>query len=135
MIRTKSTRHKALRAFTLIEVMVAATLLLIGMMGVLQAYASGHSMRIRNSMATTSLTVVERQLEGLFILQDQSSELTIGPHGPLYFSAKGEPASAGPVSLEYNVSALGTGEILLLDMTVSWGTGARDSFSIKGYRR
>jgi hypothetical protein len=92
--RTRSTRRR-LRGHSLLEAMLAGSILLIGLAGVVSALGSGQAINTHTRRLGSGVLVAERTMERLLLLPVGHSDLTTTSHtGPTMASM---PASTGQV--------------------------------------
>ena len=133
----KRAKPKSVGGFSLLEVMVAGAILLIGISGMLAGVRSGLSIQAKTANSTTALEVAEREMERLFILPEGNDALEVGDHGPFSFGRAGQPVSSGgQFTMTYAVGTLAVAGVSSVDMTVAWQVEDREqSVSIQGFRR
>lgn len=128
---------KSTGGFSLLEVMVASAILLIGISGMVSAVHSGRAIQARNQHSTTALEIAEREIERLFILPGGNAALSIGDHGPFEFDRQGDAVgNNGHFTMDYSVSTLAVAGVEEIDMKVAWQFDTRtQSVTLKGFRR
>lgn len=117
-------RTRRARAFTLLEVMISASLLVVGLGGVLSAMTTYEEVRKRQRVLGQGLFVAESSLERALNEQpvdgceDVDADMQPVPPGP------GQPATVFRVCRKF--TAIGTlPNARMLEVLVTWGGGHR----------
>jgi prepilin-type N-terminal cleavage/methylation domain-containing protein len=107
------------RAFSLIEVMVSASLLAVGMVGFLSLFSNIAATYEHHRHLTEALLVGEAAMERGLVLYADDAELAFGNHPLGTFNGVGTPA-VGPYTVAWDVSAGPLTGTRALVVTVSW---------------
>lgn len=92
--------------FTLMEVLVALAVLLVGAAVIVSVATTASEMYQQRRHFTQAILVAEAKMEGLLVLEPESTELSVGEHGPERVDIRGEPAPDGGLfSTTWTVSA------------------------------
>jgi len=95
-----------MKGFSLIEVMIASSLLGIGLAAMMTAYGQATSLESHQERVTTALHLAEGQLENLLLRYPDSPDLAQTGHTALTFAADGTPSPPTPFfRLEWAVMA------------------------------
>jgi type II secretory pathway pseudopilin PulG len=109
------------RAFSLVEVLVAATLLVAGLAALLVAITVAMSLHEHQRKVAAAVVIAEAQMENLLLLFPGSTELTDGRHpasGFVGFEEDGRPGGAAFRS--FYVARPVTPVGVALDLTIAW---------------
>lgn len=90
----RSTRPRAPRGFTLLEVMVASALLLFGIAAVVAGLSHATKTGKHQRYVTQGIHVAESVLENLLLANAGHPDLESGAHGPRWFNEVGEQLGA-----------------------------------------
>lgn len=121
MIKRSRPQQQRRHGFGLLEVMISATMLVLGLAGVLSFAAQTSGTAAHQRQITVAAHVAEIQLEKLVLLSPDDSRLTSGTHvGPRYDQI-GNPSSTGKFQTKWAVTTsspiLGTRTVVV---TVTW---------------
>jgi len=115
------------RGFTLIEVVIASTIFLIGFAGVMTAVNYSTKAFGDQQRATTALSLAEEVMEDL-TLRNQSDALLSGTHSRFFDKDGTEVSSGGYFQAQWTVTpGMPVNGLRRIDLRVSWtsGLGAR----------
>ena len=121
-------RRQRRRGFGLIEVMISASMLVLGLAGILSFAAQTSVTSAHQRHITIAAHLADMQLEKLLLLAPDHARLTVGPHSGLVYNDIGVADVAGRFSASWDVV---TGAPLVntrtIVVTVSWtdATGVR----------
>ncbi|HEY1097607.1 MAG TPA: prepilin-type N-terminal cleavage/methylation domain-containing protein [Myxococcota bacterium] len=117
----------AARAFSLIEVMIASTLLGIGLAAVLTAMSSASSLNAHQDRMTMGMHLAEARMEELLLLYPDAEALESGTHPPVVFTKNGRATTSSATgtnapffSVEWAIAAGPIPRTRKLDVTVRW---------------
>ena len=82
-----------MRAFSLIEVMIASSLLGIGLAAVMTAYSSATGIEAHQERVSAALHLAEGQLEDLLLRYPDDEDLDTVTHAARHFTIEGSPVS------------------------------------------
>ena len=109
------------RGFSMIEVIIAAALLAVGVAGILSAYSTATHLDNHQHRVSSALHVAEAVVEELLLLQQTDADLTAGSHGPRGFDVDGNRvAGTGFYSVTWAVSAGPHPRARRLEVKVTW---------------
>jgi prepilin-type N-terminal cleavage/methylation domain-containing protein len=118
--------HEAMKAFSLIEVMIASAMLGIGLAALMTAHGTAAGLSTHQERVTAALHLAEGQMENLLLRFPDSSDLSVGAaHGPITFSSAGQPTGTPFYSLSWTVSPGPIPRTRRVDVTVNWTEGQR----------
>lgn len=110
-----------MKAFSLIEVMIASALLGIGLAAMMTAFGQATALESHQERVTAALHLAEGQLENLLLRYPDSPDLDVATHPPLGFTADGTPTTTAPYfNLEWTVSAGPIPRTRRVQVTVTW---------------
>jgi Tfp pilus assembly protein PilV len=114
-------RRRRFKGHSLLEAMLAGSILLMGLGGVVSALGSGQAVNTHTHAVSTAVLVGERAMERLLLLPTGHSELstTISHTGATYGS-HAQLDATGIYTPTWNVSAGPIDGTLRIDVTVSW---------------
>lgn len=121
----------------MIEVIIAAALLGIGVAGILSAYSTATSLDNHQHRVSSALHVGESVVEELLLLQQTDADLTSGTHGPRAYDVDGNRVTSGGF---YNVNwVVGPGphpRARKIEVRVTWSdrVGASQVLSLLTHR-
>lgn len=127
-MKIRSRRTRSPRGFTLIEVMVASAILLVGIAAVVSALSISTRTAAHQRHVTQALHVTENLMEGLLLANAGHATLDTGDHGPRWFNDVGEETDAASTyevrwSVEANKPIEG---MKRLTVTTRWKEEARE---------
>lgn len=116
---------RRVRAFSLIEVMIASALLGIGVAAVVSGYRSATNLESHQERVSTALHVAEGVVESLLLRYRDDPDISISttshPSSPLRFDADGTPvATGGLYAATWRASAGPVTGSRKLDVVVTW---------------
>ncbi len=120
MIRPASPANPA--GFTLIEVMLASAILLIGIAGLVSGLSSANVTSSHQRYMTQALHICEANTEALLLRTAGDAVLASGSHGPLLFDMNGaKVASGGVFAVTWTVAGdVPIGGMKRLSVTTTW---------------
>lgn len=121
----------------MIEVIIAAALLGIGIAGVLSAYSTATHLDNHQHRVSDALHIGEGVVEELLLLQNTDADLSASTHGPLRFDVNGNRvASGGFFQVTWTVSAGPHPRARKLDVRVAWNDqlGSGQSLTLSTHR-
>jgi prepilin-type N-terminal cleavage/methylation domain-containing protein len=83
-----------MKAFSLIEVMIASSLLGIGLAAVMTAYGSVSALEAHQERVSAALHLAEGQLEELLLRYPDDDDLDEDDHGPQHYTIDGTPVTS-----------------------------------------
>lgn len=117
-------RRRRHRGFGLLEVMISATLLLVGLAGVVSFAAHASTTAAHQRHITIAAHIAEVQIEKLVLLNNDDARLAAGPHTGLRYDDVGGPAVTGDYRTSWVVQTatplVGARTIVV---TVEWKEG------------
>lgn len=116
------------RGFSLIEVIISAAMLGIGLAAVMTAYGNASNLGAHQARVTTAMHLAEAELERDLLLYPDADELKAVAHPPQHFDVDGVPtAGASFYALTRAVAAGPIPKTRRITVTVSWSepTGAQ----------
>lgn len=127
--------HHAPRGFGLIEAMISAAILAVGLAGMLQLFGHLNDQQTHQRLVVQALHVGEATMEGLLLRYADDPELEEGSHPGPGFGADGLPGGSFFSTrwlVEDGVPIAGTRQ---LTVTVSWTErGVTKAFSLRTVR-
>ena len=137
--RAAHTRPMSVRAFSLIEVMIASALLSVGMAAILTAFSSASSLGAHQERVTTAMHLAEARMEELLLLYPDDADLAATTHAAVPYRRDGNLTTAGATGVNapyFQVSwVIAAGPIprtRRIDVTTSWvesGAAQRVAFT------
>jgi prepilin-type N-terminal cleavage/methylation domain-containing protein len=110
-----------MRAFSLIEVMIASAMLGVGLAALMTAYGQATSLESHQERVTAALHLAEGHLENLLLRYPDSPDLSASTHPTLGFTADGTPTASAPFfNLTWTVSPGPIPRTRRIDVTVTW---------------
>lgn len=132
-------RQSAQRGFTLIEVMISGSILLIGLAGMITALTANLHLQEHSRHMTAAIHIGEGVMEELVLLYPTDADLSAGAHGPRYFSRTGTELSSTPAPYQVNWTVTEGDPIAgirRIGVTVSWTESIGDrSVSFATWRK
>lgn len=140
--RPPARRRRGARGFSLLEVMISSSFLIVSIAGTLSAFSAVMDAQNHQKHLTTALQIAEAELEGLLLRYSSDDELESGtthPTTPLYFNQKGvRVATAGASTYEVTwetVPHATLSGIRNVIVTVEWKERSETkSFQLSSYR-
>ena len=128
--RPQESRHPRYRSgsststdgFTLIEVMMSGSILLLGLAAVITAMTTHIAMNEHHRHTTQAIHITEGVLEELLLAFPGDDDLAIAAHGPLHFSRQGHQTAAASV-YQVNWTVLGSNPMAgmkKVQVTTTW---------------
>jgi len=115
-----------MKAFSLIEVMIASAMLGIGVAALLTAYGTASGLGGHQERVTGALHVAEAQMENLLLRFPDSPDLSTGSaHGPLTFARTGQPTGPAFYTLTWTVAPGPIPRTRRIEVTGTWAEGQR----------
>ena len=116
-----------MRAFSLIEVMIASAMLGIGLAALVTAIGTASSLGSHQERVTAALHLAEGQMEELLLRFPDAPDLRTGTaHGPLGFTSAGERTTSKPYyTVTWQTSPGPIARTRRLEVTISWLEGVR----------
>lgn len=111
------------RAFSLIEVMLSSTLLIIGITAVVVGVTVALALHEHERKVARALVIAEKRMEDLLLLFRNSTELSPGLHPPTGFEGFSENGRPGGTQFRvvYTATPAPAGSIgQTIEVTVSW---------------
>ena len=118
-----STTRRARRAFSLLEVMLSSTLLLIGISAIVVTVNVALAVHEHQRKVSRALIIAEKRTESLLLLFEGSVDLTDGVHPATGFEGFTEAGRPGGNTFRVNYTvtpAAGARIGTALDVTVGW---------------
>ena len=119
--------RKTLRGFSLLEVVAAATVMMVAFAGPMGALAAGRAVQEHQRRMTVALQIAEMQVESGLLIYPGAPDLAAGTHNgdPYRFDASGNPVTAGGDFLStYTISPAPAGvQGFNVSVTVAWTEG------------
>ncbi len=110
-----------MKAFSLIEVIVASSLLGIGLAAVMTAYGSVTALEAHQERVSAAMHLAEGHLEALLLRYPDDEDLGANGHGPEHFTIDGSATAApGFFVLTWNVDAGPIARTRRITVDVSW---------------
>jgi hypothetical protein len=109
-----------MKAFSLIEVMIASSLLGIGLAAMMTAYGQATSLESHQERVTAALHLAEGQLENLLLRYPDSPDLALTDHPALTFAADGTPSTTPFFEVGWAVTAGPIPRTRRIEVTVTW---------------
>lgn len=112
---------KRKKGFSLLEVMVAGSILLIGIAAVVSALSTANESTAHQRRMTESLHVAEAVMEELLLVPSTSPDMYEGAHGPRTFDGAGNEVSGGAYRASWSVtSGVPIGGMRRVRVTIQW---------------
>lgn len=122
-------RSPAPAGFTLIEVMISSSILLIGLAAVVSGMAAYTKVQEHQRHMTQAIHIAESAMEEIILAYPSDDDLLVGGHGPIHYDSLGhEVAGSGTYQVTWAVAdASPIPGIKRVDVTVTWneGTGVK----------
>ncbi len=114
-------RHDGfVKAFSLIEVMIASAMLSIGLAAVMTAYGSASSLESHQEKVTQAMHLAEARMEELLLMYPDDADLGIAANTGSPFNAQGNPGGTAFYTVGWTVAAGPIARTRRLEVRVSW---------------
>lgn len=121
VLTTVKAPNRRARAFSMIEVIIAAALLGLGVAGILSAYSTATNLDNHQHRVSSALHVGESVVEELLLLQQIDADLTAGSHGPRGYDVDGNRlAGAGFYAVNWVISPGPHARARRIEVRVTW---------------
>lgn len=126
-MRARRRRGRSAAGFTLIEVMIASVILLIGIAAVVMGLRSAHGVSAHQRYVTQALHATESVMEDLLFRNAGHADLSAGNHGPRWFNEVGiETPNTSVFRVDWNVvGETPFGGMKRITVTTTWQEGDR----------
>jgi prepilin-type N-terminal cleavage/methylation domain-containing protein len=117
-------RPRRQRGFSLIEVMISSSLLLIAMTGALMSYSAMTKVLEHQRHLTRASSIAESEMEDLLLRDASHADLAWGAHPAKYFDREGGAVGFPSIyTVVWSVAPLGIASMKRITLTLSWSEG------------
>ena len=118
--RSRIGHSASVKAFSLIEVMIASAMLSIGLAAVMTAYGSAASLESHQEKVTQAMHLAEARMEELLLMYPDDAQLGIGVNTGSTFNADGNPGGTAFYTVGWTVAAGPIARTRRLEVRVTW---------------